>query len=149
MLFERRATKRSVLKEKKERWQISEERTKIIDMNKQEKIWDEYSRLVPNQGYDIETDLEWILDKSVMLEDDFKEGIRKYRPEPLTVADGYLNAIFLNYSDEEKRWNEVRIKQVDPVSVDVVNIDENSDEYMCVFTISDDELKNVNNCKKL
>ena len=71
------------------------------------------------------------------------------KPKPMTIADGYLNAIFLNYSDEEKRWNEVRIKQVDPVSVDVVNIDENSDEYMCVFTISDSELTNVNNCKKL
>lgn len=71
------------------------------------------------------------------------------KSKKITIADAYLNAIFLNYSDEEKRWNEVRVKQIDPVSVDVVNVDENSDEYMCVFTISDAELKNVNNCKKL
>ena len=102
---------------------------------------------------------EWVKDK---MKADREKSIQRQRaiadrivsrikknPQPLTIADGYVGFKFLHYSDDEKRWNEVRIKQVDPNSVDVINVDENSDEYHNVWTITDAELLNINNSRKL
>lgn len=102
--------------------------------------------------------LEELIDDAVHLYDDsYDRDVLEYiwdlfnpktNKKQMTIGHGYVGYEFLHYSDEEKRWNKVKVKQVDPDSIDVINIDEDSDEYHNVWTISDTELVNINNCKQ-
>ena len=81
--------------------------------------------------------------------DELLDRIKELEPTPLKIADGYLGAKFLNYSDDEQRWNEVEIVSVNPDGLDIKNIDEDSEEYHNKWTINDGEFTNINNSKRL
>ena len=68
---------------------------------------------------------------------------------PITIDEANEGFDFLNYSDEEEAWNEVRIVQVNDNSIDITNVEESSDFYLDVWTITEGEFTNINNSKKI
>jgi len=63
--------------------------------------------------------------------------------------DLHVGFRFQNFCDEENEFVEVEVVQIDGDKIDIENRDENSEQYLCLWTVEMDEIRNINNSKKL
>jgi len=69
-------------------------------MTNEEKVWDLYSKGIPEQGYSIEDDMEPFIGQDVMLKEDFIKAIEEYlklEGWKVEIVDRYYYASGRNY----------------------------------------------------
>lgn len=68
---------------------------------------------------------------------------------PISMDDIDHDYEFLNYDEVEERWNHVKVVGLINGLTDIENIDYDSEHMENVWSVTDGEITNINNSKKL